>query len=472
MQGQRPEFEPPPRQGWPQTEAPGDPGAMRLAAAAAGGMVNMQGSGGYEDGRTMNSMRTDMSQGHSELLPATSELLDGGSTWQPCEGPSLHQQPPVENLNNIRPQDPIGMYADPQDVQVPDVQTARGGVLSEIQDPPEEPTPRRAEGESDDSLRKVHACAEALTNAELQELRALGRPHATVREVVETSLMLLGYRDATWAASRRYFDRPGVFLEKMRTFDASRMVSRLQYQKLCRGLSQGTFEEGNADHISVAAGKFARWCRAVGEVLARRYNISPTPARTGAPGRVSARGPGTEQKSARGAPENQQPMQVKDADHGGPRPPQSQKNCGIPRPQSMAGFDIIPDIYQIPMNELRRVTDLTIRRPGVGEVTFHGDIDMTRGNILEDLPNVVRLQPGEVVLYPEPGTKPVEGEGLNRPATITLHQCMPPNNGNFPDADSKRRYRERIAQMTEAKGARFVDYDCDNGIWRFRVDHF
>jgi nuclear pore complex protein Nup98-Nup96 len=138
----------------------------------------------------------------------------------------------------------------------------------------------------------------------------------------------------------------------------------------------------------------------------------------------------------------------------------------------MAGFDIIPDIYQIPMNELRRVTDLTIRRPGVGEVTFHGDIDMTRGNILEDLPNVVRLQPGEVVLYPEPGTKPVEGEGLNRPATITLHQCMPPNNGNFPDADSKRRYRERIAQMTEAKGARFVDYDCDNGIWRFRVDHF
>lgn len=410
----------------------------------------------------MHPQRSD--QGHSEPLPATSELLDGGSSWQPCEGPVLHQQPD-------RPPDVMGLHSDPQHVQIPDVQTARGGVLSEIQDLPEESTTRRAEADSDDSLRKVCACAEALTSVELQELRSLGRPHATVREVVETALMLLGYRDATWAASRRYFDRPSVFLEKMRTFDASRMVSRLQYQKLCRGLSQGTFEEGQADQISAAAGKFARWCRAVGEVLARRYNISPTPARTGAHGRTSARG--AEPKSARGVAENQQTAQGKDAEPGGPRPPQNlQKNCGIPRPQALAGFDIVPDIYCIPVHELRRVTDLTIRRPGVGEVTFHGDIDLLRGGIIEDLPNVVRLQPGEVVLYPEPGTKPTEGEGLNRPATITLHQCMPPNNGSFPDADSKRRYRERIAQMTEAKGAKFVDYDCDNGIWRFRVDHF
>merc|ERR1719428_2638844 len=226
-------------------------------------------------------MRTDTSQGHSELLPATSELLDGGSTWQPCEGPSLQQQPPVENLNNIRPQDPIGMYADPQDVQVPDVQTARGGVLSEIQDPPEEPHARRTENESDDSLRKVHACAEALTNAELQELRALGRPHATVREVIETALMLLGYRDATWAASRRYFDQPNIFLEKIRSFDPSLMVSRLQYQKLCRGISQGHFDNEQAGSLFTAVAKFTRWSLAVGKVLARRYDETfPMPARS------------------------------------------------------------------------------------------------------------------------------------------------------------------------------------------------
>ncbi|CAE8734632.1 unnamed protein product [Polarella glacialis] len=49
---------------------------------------------------------------------------------------------------------------------------------------------------------------------------------------------------------------------------------------------------------------------------------------------------------------------------------------------------------------------------------------------------------------------------------------MPPNSAPFPDAESKARYRNRIALMTESKGARFVDYDCDHGIWQFRVEHF
>ncbi|CAK0898152.1 unnamed protein product, partial [Prorocentrum cordatum] len=78
---------------------------------------------------------------------------------------------------------------------------------------------------------------------------------------------------------------------------------------------------------------------------------------------------------------------------------------------------------------------------------------------------------GEVVLYPG-RDKPREGTGLNRPATVTLFQCFPPEVGQFPDAESKARYRGRIAQMTEEKGAHFVDYDCDTGTWRFQVDHF
>ena len=31
------------------------------------------------------------------------------------------------------------------------------------------------------------------------------------------------------------------------------------------------------------------------------------------------------------------------------------------------------------------------------------------------------------------------------------------------------RYRHRIAEMTESKGAHFLDYDCDKGLWQFRV---
>jgi nuclear pore complex protein Nup98-Nup96 len=144
----------------------------------------------------------------------------------------------------------------------------------------------------------------------------------------------------------------------------------------------------------------------------------------------------------------------------------------IARPD-LGDLQIWPDIYSMSPTELRHVRNLTIRKADVGEVTFQCEIDLMRERaVLQDLPSIIRLDPGEVVLYPDPGTKPAEGEGLNRPATITLFQCMPPNNGVFPDADSKARYRERIARMTEQKGARFVDYDCDHGIWQFRVDHF
>lgn len=129
------------------------------------------------------------------------------------------------------------------------------------------------------------------------------------------------------------------------------------------------------------------------------------------------------------------------------------------------------ELFDLPDESLRHVEDLTIRRPGVGEVKFHGKIDLVTDGLLEQLPKVLRLQPGELVLYPEPGTKPPREKGLNRRATISLFGCAPPNR-RFPDEESKAWYRERIAKMTEAKGARFLDYDCDTWVWRFQVDDF
>lgn len=131
-------------------------------------------------------------------------------------------------------------------------------------------------------------------------------------------------------------------------------------------------------------------------------------------------------------------------------------------------------LFDLPEAELRQVEDLTIRRPGVGEVLFHGTIDLVADGLLQKLPQVLRLQPGEVVLYPEPGTKPPRGQGLNRPASISLLGCAPLGNGSgaFVDEESKTRYRARIKKMTEAKGAKFLDYDCDLWVWRFQVDYF
>merc|ERR1712060_599155 len=103
-----------------------------------------------------------------------------------------------------------------------------------------------------------------------------------------------------------------------------------------------------------------------------------------------------------------------------------------------------------------------------------GEIDLSaEPHLFDELPSIVRLEQGEVVLYPDAEKKPKEGEGLNRPAAVTLFRCTPPpSNGAVPDEDAKARHRQRIAVMTESKGARFVDYDYDNGIWQFSVEHF
>jgi len=356
-------------------------------------------------------------------------------------------------------------------------------------------------------------CAEAVTIADLRGLRALVRPHLAVREVVEVSLMLLGYRDAKWSAALGLFGRPEDFLAKMRAFDASRNVSRLQFQKLCRCLSgpQKPLDEGHTEKLSAAAGGLVNWCRAVYNVLAIRFGADvPQLASSGGGGGAQQRdvgarspeatAPSTTERSGslssalspRGADANTLGQQggspatsgavfgSRDVSNGsssilrGDLPTGTDDVTEAPRSRPDLGdLQIFPDIYSMSTTELRRVRNLTIRREGVGEVTFQCEIDLIREQrVLADLPSIIRLDPGEVVLYPDAGTKPPEGDGLNRPATITLFQCMPPNSGVFPDADSKARYRERIAKMTEQKGARFVDYDCDRGIWQFRVDHF
>lgn len=145
-------------------------------------------------------------------------------------------------------------------------------------------------------LRAVATCAAAITEIELEELGRLGRPHSATREVVETTLMLLGYRDAKWAAAQVYFERPKSFLERMRAFDASKSISRLQYQKLCRSLGgqQGAFDEGYAESICPAVGGLIRWCKAVGDLLSWRYGENSDIHR----GSYSARSRGEQNRSA------------------------------------------------------------------------------------------------------------------------------------------------------------------------------
>mmetsp|Transcript_13275 Transcript_13275/g.29263 ORF Transcript_13275/g.29263 Transcript_13275/m.29263 type:complete len:599 (+) Transcript_13275:70-1866(+) len=295
------------------------------------------------------------------------------------------------------------------------------------------------------NTERLAACAENVSEEELLELSALTRP-PPVRGIVESALMLLGFRDASWASARAAFEDPERFKEKLRSFNASK-ISRLQYQKLRRSLqaTKGLEQSRNK------CGSLEEWCCAVADVLSSRY--SEAALAEAAAKRLAASNSGVSGTSA------------------APSKPEFEAYEYVLRPD-LGDLVVTPDIYSMTPNELRHVRDLKVHRPRVGEVTFHGEIDLIAyPDILEDLPNLVRLEPGEVVLYPDSLRKPFEGQGLNRPATITLFGCLPPQLADF-DEESKARYRHRIAEMTEQKGARFLDYDCDKGLWQFGVDHF
>lgn len=128
-----------------------------------------------------------------------------------------------------------------------------------------------------------------------------------------------------------------------------------------------------------------------------------------------------------------------------------------------------PDLSRLSARELREVSELMVSRPEVGSIVFHGDTDCT----YLDLARLVHLGIGEVLVYPEPGSKAPIGQGLNKRATVTMYQCWPPNGrGHLEDPKSQERYRYKIQQMTEEKRAKFINYDCSTGVWKFQVEHF
>merc|ERR1712232_194329 len=109
-------------------------------------------------------------------------------------------------------------------------------------------------------------------------------------------------------------------------------------------------------------------------------------------------------------------------------------------------------------------------RKGVGCVVFHGETDC-RG-LLEQLGQLLVIEQGEVVVYPDARHKPPVGQGLNKPASVVLYGCMPKSQQRLSDPRARERYRERVAKMTEEKGAVFEDYNCEDGTWKFHVTHF
>lgn len=116
------------------------------------------------------------------------------------------------------------------------------------------------------------------------------------------------------------------------------------------------------------------------------------------------------------------------------------------------------------------VENFSIGRVDYGCITFPGLTNVVGMNLDE----LVHIRRKEVHVYPDDTRKPPVGQGLNKPAEITLHRIWPiDKHTKMPITDPNRvidmGYNKKIERATIEMGATFIDYDPVTGSWTFKV---
>ncbi|CAK7357516.1 unnamed protein product [Dovyalis caffra] len=119
----------------------------------------------------------------------------------------------------------------------------------------------------------------------------------------------------------------------------------------------------------------------------------------------------------------------------------------------------------------RHVRDFVVGRHGYGSIKFLGETDVRR----LDLESLVQFNNREVIVYMDDSKKPPVGQGLNKPAEVTLLniKCFDKKTGRqFTEGQKIEKYKEMLKRKAEDQGAEFVSYDPVKGEWKFKVNHF
>ncbi|GLU17638.1 hypothetical protein SLE2022_339980 [Rubroshorea leprosula] len=119
----------------------------------------------------------------------------------------------------------------------------------------------------------------------------------------------------------------------------------------------------------------------------------------------------------------------------------------------------------------RHVKDFVVGRHGFGSIKFLGETDVRR----LDLESLIQFNNREVIVYMDDSKKPPVGQGLNKPAVVTLLniKCFDKKTGRqYTEGPKAEKYKEMLKRKTEDQGAEFVSYDPVKGEWKFRVNHF
>ncbi|CAO2838550.1 unnamed protein product [Amaranthus hypochondriacus] len=119
----------------------------------------------------------------------------------------------------------------------------------------------------------------------------------------------------------------------------------------------------------------------------------------------------------------------------------------------------------------RRVKDFVVGRHGFGSIRFLGETDVRR----LDLESLIQFNDREVIVYMDESKKPPVGQGLNKPAEVTLLniKCYDKKTANqILEGPRLEKYKEMLKKKAQEQEAEFVSYDPIKGEWKFRVNHF
>ena len=131
------------------------------------------------------------------------------------------------------------------------------------------------------------------------------------------------------------------------------------------------------------------------------------------------------------------------------------------------------DLKNMSRQQLKSVGNFVVGREGVGRIEF-GPVDLTNTPLDDICGNIVQLNPRSATVYQDDHNKPSEGKALNVPSTIYLENSWPRSQGGKRAVTSKsgKEYDKHIARLKRVSGTKFLNYNADNGIWSFKVDHF
>lgn len=268
---------------------------------------------------------------------------------------------------------------------------------------------------------------------EIRELRMLKRPPEAVMKLLEALRVVLGEKDLKPANFRKLLS--DSLAQRLAAVDVA-SIGNARGAKLRSLLSSPDVSAEAVSRTCRPGTSLAEWCGCLYSFLCRPQD-QPDPA-------------STEQRIA----ETTDKPQVENS---------------TPRPvMDHSKLIVEPDLSQMSSEELAEVYDLTVTKPDIGSVVFHGVTDCRD----LDIAQTVVLKRGYVLVYPDPAKKPPPGEGLNKHATVTMYQCFPPG-GHVKDEQALADYKVKIKKMTEEKSAcTFIDYDCLTGVWTFEVERF